>query len=112
MDRFEILKNEKINVGNIRKQRMNIATKVKGKPLKQKDIKKIVKLIHDKFVEEKETEPKILVRGMSMLGVWTIKSYDDRIEDMWDDEDEYLAGRVVDTGKFQQFDQMEITLYS
>ena len=60
MDRFEILKNEKINVGNIHKQRMNITTKVKGKPLKQKDIKKIVKLIHDKFVEEKDTEPKYL----------------------------------------------------
>ena len=40
MDKFEILKNEKINVGKIRKQRMNITTKVKGKPLKQKDIKK------------------------------------------------------------------------
>ena len=112
MDKFEILKNEKINVGKIRKQRMNITTKVKGKPLKQKDIKKIVKLIHDKFVQEKDTEPKILVRGMSVLGVWTIKAYDDRIEDMWNDEDEYLNGRVTDTGKFQQFDQIEITLYS
>ena len=49
---------------------------------------------------------------MSVLCVWTIKAYDDRIEDMWNDEDEYLNGRVTDTGKFQQFDQIEITLYS
>ena len=38
MEKFNILKNEKYNVGNIQKQRINITTKTKGKPLEQKDI--------------------------------------------------------------------------
>ena len=49
---------------------------------------------------------------MSEIGVWTIKSYEDTIEDMWGNEDDYLAGRITDTGKFQRFDQIEISLYS
>ena len=49
---------------------------------------------------------------MSELGVWTIKSYEDNIDNMFDDEEDYFAGRVRDTGKFQSFDQIEISLYS
>ena len=49
---------------------------------------------------------------MSEIGVWTIKAYEDTIEDMWGNEDDYFAGRVRDSGKFQQFDQIEISLYS
>ena len=76
MDEFGVLKNEKYNVGKIQKQRINIVSKTKGKALKQKDIKEIVKKINAKYIREKETEPKILVRGMSQLGVWTIKAYE------------------------------------
>lgn len=112
MEKFDILKNEKYNVGNIQKQRINITTKTKGKPLDQKDIKNIVKLINDKYLRDKKKEPKILVRGLSELGVWTIKKYEDTIEDMWNDEDDYFAGRITDTGKFQQFDQIEVSLYA
>ena len=43
MQKFEVLKNEKYNVGKIQKQRINIVSKTKGKALKQKDIKEIVK---------------------------------------------------------------------
>ena len=112
MEKFNILKNEKYNVGNIQKQRINITTKTKGKPLDQADIKNIVKLINDKYLRDKKKEAKILVRGMSEIGVWTIKAYEDSIEDMWGNEDDYFAGRVRDSGKFQQFDQIEISLYS
>jgi len=49
---------------------------------------------------------------MSELGVWTIKKYEDTIENMWADEDDYLNGRITDTGKFQRFDQIEVSLYS
>ena len=45
MDEYNILKNEKYNVGNISKQRINITTKTKGKPLDQGDIKKIVRIM-------------------------------------------------------------------
>ena len=47
MDKFEILKSEKYNVGNIKKKRINITTKTKGKPLDQADIKSIVKMINE-----------------------------------------------------------------
>ena len=56
--------------------------------------------------------PKILVRGLSELGVWTLKAYDDPIDEMFEDYDDYLAGRITDTGKFQKFYQVEISLYS
>ena len=49
---------------------------------------------------------------MSEIGVWNIKIYEDTIEDIWDSEDDYFAGRVTDTGKFQRFDQIDISLYS
>jgi hypothetical protein len=112
MDKFNILNSEKYNVGNIQKQRINITTKTKGKPLKQSDIKKVFKLINERYIRDKDRVPKILVRGMSELGVWTIKSYEDNIDNMFDDEEDYFAGRVRDTGKFQSFDQIEISLYS
>ncbi len=92
-------------------KRINITTKTKGKPLKQKDIKEIVKLINEKYIPDKDRTPKILVRGLSEIGVWTIKSYEDTIDAMFDDEDDYFAGRITDTGRFQQFDQIEISLY-
>jgi predicted transcriptional regulator len=112
MDSFNVLKSEKFNVGKIQKQRINITNKIKGKPLKQKDIKEIVNQINAKYIRDKDKTPKILVRGMSEIGVWTIKSYEDTIVAMFDDEDDYFAGRITDTGKFQQFDQIEISLYA
>ena len=49
---------------------------------------------------------------MSEIGVWNIESYEDTIDAMLDDEDDYFAGRITDTGKFQRFDQIEISLYA
>ena len=91
MDKFNIINNQKYKVGNIQKQRINITTKTKGKPLDQTDIKKIVKMINEKYIRDKNKEPKILVRGMSEIGVWTIKSYEDTIDQMFDDEEDYFA---------------------
>ena len=54
MDKFEILKSEKYNVCNIQKQRINITTKTKGKPLDQADIKNIVKMINEKYIRDKK----------------------------------------------------------
>lgn len=112
MDNFSVLKSEKFNVGKIQKQRINITNKIKGKPLKQKDIKEIVNQINAKYIRDKDKTPKILVRGMSEIGVWTIKSYEDNIDTMFDDEADYLDGRTRDGGQFQHFDQIEISLYA
>ena len=112
MDKFNILKSEKYNVGNIQKQRINITAKTKGVPLKQKDMKKIIKLINEKYIRDKNKTPKILVRGMSEIGVWTIKAYEDNIDDMFDDEEDDFSWRVADTGRLKSFDQIEISLYS
>jgi hypothetical protein len=68
--------------------------------------------MNEKYIRDKDIVTKILVRGMSEIGVWTIKSYENNIDNMFDDEEDYFAGRVRDTGKFQSFDQIEISLYS
>ena len=52
MDNFSVLKSEKFNVGKIQKQRINITNKIKGKPLKQKDIKEIVNQINAKYIRD------------------------------------------------------------
>ena len=93
MERLNIISNTKYNVGNIQKQRINIGSR-KETTFKQADIKKIVKDINEKFIKEKNKTPKILVRGMSELGVWTLKAYEDPIDDMFEDYDDYLAGRI------------------
>ena len=111
MERINIISNTQYKVGNIQKQRVNIGAR-KGKTFKQSDIKKLVQEINEKCINEKKKTPKILVRGLSELGVWTLKAYDDPIEDMFEDYDDYLAGRVTDVGKYQKFEQVEISLYS
>ena len=60
MEKFNILKDEKYNVGNIQKQRINITTKTKGKPLDQADIKNIVKMINEKYIRDKKNKLKYL----------------------------------------------------
>ena len=60
MENFNAIKNEKFNVGKIQKQRINITHK-KGKALKQKDIKEIVKKINAKYIRDKDKTPKIAV---------------------------------------------------
>ena len=111
MEKIYIISNTKYNVGNVQKQRVNIGAR-QGKTFKQADIKKLVQEINEKYISEKKKTPKILVRGLSELGVWTLKAYDDPIDDMFEDYDDYLAGRITDTGKFQSFYQVEISLYS
>ena len=111
MEKINIISNTQYKVGNIQKQRVNIGAR-QGKTFKQADIKKLVQEINEKYINEKKKVPKILVRGLSELGVWTLKAYDDPIDEMFEDYDDYLAGRVTDTGKFQQFYQVEISLYS
>ena len=111
MERINIISNTQYKVGNIQKQRVNIGAR-QGKTFRQADIKKLVQEINEKYINEKKKVPKILVRGLSELGVWTLKAYDDPIDEMFEDYDDYLQGRVTDTGKFQNFYQVEISLYS
>ena len=111
MEIINIISNTQYKVGNIQKQRVNIGAR-KGKTFKQADIKKLVQEINEKYINEKKKTPKILVRGLTELGIWTLKAYDELIDEMFDDMDDYLAGRVTDTGKFQNFYQIEVSLYS
>ena len=111
MEKINIISNTQYKVGNIKKQRVNIGA-MNGKTFKQADIKKLVREINEKYIKEKKKTPKILVRGLSELGVWTLKAYDEPIDEMFEGYDDYLDGRVTDTGKFQSFAQVEISLYS
>ena len=111
MEKINIISNTQYKVGNVQKQRVNIGAR-KGKTFKQADIKKLVQEINEKYIKDKKKTPKILVRGLSELGVWTLKAYDDPIDEMFEGYEDYFSGRVTDTGKFQSFDQVEISLYS
>ena len=111
MEKINIISNIKYNVGNVQKQRINIGAR-KGKTFKQADIKKLVQEINEKYIKDKKKTPKILVRGLSELGVWTLKAYDEPIDEMCTDEDDYVNGRISDKGKFENFEQVEISIYS
>jgi hypothetical protein len=108
---YVTLKNESKQVGGITKQRI-LLKQSNNTPLDIEKIKTLTGLISDKYEKEKKKEPKILVRGLGIQGVRTIKGYSESIEDMFDDIDDYLGGRVKEKTKFMEFTEIEITLYS
>lgn len=111
MEKFTILKNETFNVGGIQKQRIIIKDK-QNKPMKPKEVKKIVQLLNKKYIDTKKKDPKILVRGMDTLGQMTLKGYDEPIDDMFEDVEDYLNGRVKANTKYLDFTQVEISMFS
>ncbi len=111
MDKFSVLKNESFNVGSIQKQRVVIKQN-NNKPMKPKEIKKLVQMLEKKYIDNKKKDPKILVRGMGIGGVFNLKSYDEPIDEMFEDVEDYLKGRVKSDTKYLDFTQVEISMYS
>ena len=52
MDKFSVLKNESFNVGSIQKQRVVIKQN-NNKPMKPKEIKKLVQMLEKKYIDNK-----------------------------------------------------------
>ena len=111
MEKFKVLKNETINVGPIQKQRINIS-QTNNKPISLKEVKKLVLMLQKIYKDKKKKDPKILVRGLDILGNITLKGYDDSVDDMFEDVEDYLKGRVQSSTKYSEFRQLEICLFS
>ena len=111
MEKYSVLKNETFDVGTIKKQRVVIKQN-NNKPMKPKDVKKLVQLLEKKYIDNKHKEPKILVRGMGIGGVFNLKSYDEPIDEMFEDVEDYLKGRVKSDTKYLDFTQIEISMFS
>lgn len=108
---FKVLKNESYKVGDIKKQRV-IVKHEDNSYMNLKDVKTIVQQLENKFKAKHKKEPKILVRGLDILGMFTLKSYEEDVEDMFENMEDYLRGRAKDTTKFKEFTQVEISFYS
>jgi hypothetical protein len=111
MEKFVVLKNEPFNVGKVQKQRV-VLKHSNNTPMKPKDVKQIVKSLRQKYINTKNKEPKILVRGYDALGAFCLKSYEQDIDDMFEDLEDYLRGRVKDDTRFREFTQIEISMFS
>ncbi len=48
---------------------------------------------------------------MAPEGAFTLKSYMENYDDMYDDIEDYLNGRVKDTTKFKEFYSIKIVIY-
>jgi hypothetical protein len=111
MEKFTVLKNETFNVGTIQKQRV-VIKQTNNKPMKQNEVKKLVKMLEQKYRDKKAKDPKILVRGIGIDGVFCLKQYDETVDNMFDDIEDYLRGRVKNTTKYTEFTQIEISMFS
>ena len=111
MEKFTILKNESFNVGPTQRQKIVIKHK-KNTPMNPKEIKTLVRMLEKKYIDKKHKEPKIIVRAYDELGLFCLKSSTDSIDDMFEDFEDYLKGRVKDDTKYKQFTQIEINMSS
>jgi hypothetical protein len=107
---FQILNNTKKKVGSLQKGVINI-TKGNKKSLKLLDIKTIGKHIMDDIDAKYKKKCKMIITGLGPLGRSLLKGYDDDIDQMAENEDDYLNGRVRESTKFQKFTQIEISYY-
>jgi len=111
MQNFKILKNEVKNVGSAQKQTILIK-KNNDTIITNKQMKAIVEKMQEKFIREKHKRPKFAVYGLSTLGWRNIKGYEESINNMFEDEADYLSGRAKDDTKFTTFTQMQISFYA
>lgn len=108
---FKVLKNESYKVGNIQKQRV-VIKQSDNEFLDLNDIKNIAKQLEAKYVTKHKKEPKMLIRGLGIAGTFTLKAYDEPIDEMFEDIDDYLHGRVKESTNFSEFAQVEISFYT
>jgi hypothetical protein len=119
---MEILKNSTRQLKGLGVEMRQITYKKKeNQMIHPKDIKLIAQGLADKFQKKYKRMPKILIRARNQQGnitidninpkdYKTIKGYKDEIDDMFEDYEDYLAGRVKSTTKFMEFNLVEFSL--
>ncbi len=111
MNTVTILKNEMVNYkGKASKQQVIIKNK-NDKNLDMSDVKQLARMLSEKFKKSKGKEPRMLIRARGKLGVFCIKDFDESIDNMFENEEDYLKGRNKDTTKYKEYDQIEILMY-
>jgi hypothetical protein len=110
MNSYKILKSSKSKVGKLNKGIISYA-KQNNTKIDLDDIKSIGKYIMDTIESKYNKKCKLVINGLGVLGRTTIKSYEDDINYIANNDDEYLNGRVREKTKFQEFTQIEIYYY-
>ncbi len=111
MNTVTILKNETVTYSN-KKTKQKIVIKNKNdKNLDMNDVKQIATLVAEKFKKNKGKDPKMLIRARGKLGIFCIKDFEETIDNMFENEEDYLNGRVKETTKYKEYNQIEILMY-
>jgi hypothetical protein len=110
MNGYKLLQNNKTTRGKLTKGVISYAKENKSK-IDLDDIKNIgihiMKTIKDKY----NKDCKLFINGLGVLGRTLIKGYEDDINYIASNDDEYLNGRIREKTKFQEFTQIEIYYY-
>lgn len=110
MNAFKIIEQEEKDINGITRKRLVIRKKNKTQ-MTFKDIKRVAKLIDEKAQAKYKKDPQMVIRGMSTLGIRTLKAKKDDVDGMAEEYDEYLNGRVQEDTKFNEFFQTEFLIY-
>ena len=83
-------------------------TSKKGKVITREEVQNIIQAIEARAAKDNE-DIKLLIRGLNAQRWTTIKGYN---EDVVDDMDEYYdARKVKDASKFNEYFQLQVTIY-
>ena len=90
--------------------KITINNKDTGKPLKLKQIKNYATKLIDRYHIKSEND--IYVRGLGNLGFTTLKSLQDNIDNMYNNDEEYFSDRVKEDTKFTEFYETQYVLFT
>ncbi len=111
MDKFTILKNEVVNYTTKLSKQKVILKHTNDKNFNSKDVKKMAQMLSEKFKNKKGKEPKMLIRARGILGTFCVKGFDETIDNMFENEEDYLNGRTKESTKYKEYNQIEILMY-
>lgn len=82
------------------------------RPLSANEIKRLAYYYQNQYeLKHKKKHDRMIIRGVNTLGYTTIKSADQPIDHMWDDEEDYFSNRVNSDRRFMECFQIEILMY-
>ena len=88
--------------------KVSITTK-NGMPLNLKLVKRYYTALLNKYNVKDENS---YIRALSTLGFMTLKSLNESIESVYEDEEDYFDGRVCDNSKFTEFIEVQCILFT
>ena len=104
MFKSELIREAK-TVGNLKEKAIKV-TRTDGKMISPADAKEFVNSLQ-KGSEKKFKEYKMMVKGVGIDGMWTMKTFkEDELN--YKDLEEYHNGKVASTAKFLDLYQMQI----